>query len=110
MVRTLIATVGYLFYCESFLIYSNDTYIFDRSSLIFHFSDVRAITVHKSQGTTLSRAQLMIRNTFDSGQAYVALSRVTGFEGLWLTKPLTKESIRADQDALEYYGYSTFDD
>ena len=83
---------------------------FDFPSLIFYLSILRAITVHKSQGTTLSRAQLMIRNTFDSGQAYVALSRVTGFEGLWLTKPLTKESIRADQDALEYYGYSTFDD
>ena len=70
----------------------------------------RAITVHKSQGTTLTRAQLMIQNTFDSGQAYVALSRVTGFEGLWLTKPITRNSIRADRDALDFYGYSTFAD
>mmetsp|Transcript_33576 Transcript_33576/g.32054 ORF Transcript_33576/g.32054 Transcript_33576/m.32054 type:complete len:659 (+) Transcript_33576:83-2059(+) len=69
-----------------------------------------AITVHKCQGTTLTRAELMIQNTFEYGQAYVALSRVTGLGGLWLTRAITQSSVKADPAALEYYGYSTFDD
>jgi hypothetical protein len=32
------------------------------------------MTVHKSQGATLSRAELMVSNAFDYGQAYVAVS------------------------------------
>jgi ATP-dependent DNA helicase PIF1 len=64
------------------------------------------MTVHKSQGATLSRAELMVSNAFDYGQAYVALSRVTNLEGLWLTQPLTKQSVLVHPAVLKFYGYT----
>jgi ATP-dependent exoDNAse (exonuclease V) alpha subunit len=67
---------------------------------------IRAATVHKSQGTTLTRAELMMSNAFDFGQTYVALSRVKSLDGLWLTKPLVKESIKANPKVLQFYGYN----
>ena len=64
-----------------------------------------AVTIHKSQGSTLSRAELMLTNTFDYGQAYVALSRVTSVDGLWLTHPLQRSSVKANPLVLNYFKY-----
>lgn len=41
-----------------------------------------AITVHKSQGMSLSSANIDLSNAFEYGQGYVAISRVRTLEGL----------------------------
>ncbi len=53
-----------------------------------------AITVHKSQGLTFSRAVIdFTGGVFAGGQAYVALSRCTALEGIRLTKPISRADV-----------------
>ncbi len=47
-----------------------------------------AITVHKSQGLTFEKAVIDVANAFAPGQIYVALSRLTGLDGLILSEPI----------------------
>ena len=64
-----------------------------------------ALTVHKSQGMTLGRVELMLANAFEFGQAYVALSRVTALSGLWMNGPeLGTGSVKAHPDVKAFYG------
>ena len=63
-----------------------------------------ALTVHKSQGMSLSRAELMLDNAFDFGQVYVALSRVTSLAGLWVRGGhITQRVVMAHPDVLAFY-------
>jgi ATP-dependent DNA helicase PIF1 len=63
-----------------------------------------ALTVHKSQGMTLTRAELALADAFDYGQAYVALSRVVSREGLWMTgRPFSQDAIKCHPDVLAFY-------
>jgi len=64
-----------------------------------------AITVHKSQGSTLTRAILDISSAFEPGQAYVSLSRVKSIEGLWLERPVRMNNIMVSKRVLDYYQY-----
>jgi ATP-dependent exoDNAse (exonuclease V) alpha subunit len=43
-----------------------------------------AMTVHKAQGTTLDRMRVDLRNIWEPGQAYVALSRAKRPDGLFI--------------------------
>ena len=51
-----------------------------------------AVTVHKSQGLTFSRAIIDVSDAFAPGQIYVALSRLESLDGLVLTEPI-KENM-----------------
>lgn len=62
-----------------------------------------AMTIHKSQGLTFSKVYVDLHQVFTHGQVYVALSRCTSLDGLLLRNPLRSESIRIDQQILEFY-------
>lgn len=62
-----------------------------------------AITIHKSQGATLDSALVDIgSNTFEYGQAYVALSRVQTLFGLYVWK-MDPRKIRAHPSVVAFY-------
>ena len=55
-----------------------------------------AITIHKSQGLTFSRAVIDAGQAFAAGQVYVALSRCTSLEGLVLYSKIWYNSVSTD--------------
>jgi ATP-dependent exoDNAse (exonuclease V) alpha subunit len=58
-----------------------------------------AVTIHKSQGKSYDRAVIDLgARAFSPGQTYVALSRLTSLDGLYLTRPLRPSDIRVDPD------------
>ena len=57
-----------------------------------------ALTIHKSQGMTLDRASVSLQNMFAPGQAYTALSRCRGFEGLCV-----RHTDRGELGAFAYF-------
>ena len=61
-----------------------------------------AMTIHKAQGTTLKEALLDLSNLWDSGQAYVAVSRLSSGDGLKI-KSWNQRSFRIDQKVKSFY-------
>jgi ATP-dependent DNA helicase PIF1 len=62
-----------------------------------------ALTIHKSQGATLDCALIDIgTNTFECGQAYVALSRVRNMESLYVWN-VDPTRIRAHSAVVRFY-------
>lgn len=56
-----------------------------------------AMTIHKSQGQTYESVALdLTTSTFAAGQMYVALSRCTSLEGLYLKMPVKAKDIIVD--------------
>lgn len=63
-----------------------------------------AITVHKSQGKTFEKIIIDLGNgAFAHGQAYVALSRCTSFEGIQLKTPLKLSDIILDDRVVDFH-------
>lgn len=62
-----------------------------------------AVTIHKSQGKTYDRAIVDLgQRSFAPGQTYVALSRITELDGLYLTRPLRPSDIIVDENVRRF--------
>jgi len=62
-----------------------------------------AVTIHKSQGATYERAVVDLgARVFSPGQTYVALSRLTSLDGLYLTRPLRPSDIIVDENVQRF--------
>ncbi len=61
-----------------------------------------AITVHKSQGLSFESALVDVGAAFAPGQVYVALSRLTQLEGLFLRHPIRPGNIQTDARVMAF--------
>lgn len=62
-----------------------------------------AVTIHKSQGKTYDRAIVDLgQRAFAPGQTYVALSRITELDGLYLTRPLRPSDVIVDENVRRF--------
>lgn len=61
-----------------------------------------AVTIHKAQSTTIPRLFVNMSGIFESGQAYVALSRCQSPDNLQVIN-FSPESIKADAQSVEFY-------
>jgi ATP-dependent DNA helicase PIF1 len=74
-----------------------------------------AVTVHKSQGLTLSRVVVDLSRAFATGQAYTALSRCKSLDGIELRgefnseKIMLSERVRTFLRAMELSGTYTYE-
>ncbi len=61
-----------------------------------------ATTIHKSQGQTFDQAVIHLKGLWETGQAYVALSRLRTLNGLYLTE-WSPNSFRVDPTVTQFY-------
>jgi ATP-dependent DNA helicase PIF1 len=62
-----------------------------------------AVTIHKSQGKTYDRAIVDLgERSFAPGQTYVALSRISQLDGLYLSRALRPSDIIVDENVLRF--------
>ena len=67
------------------------------------------MTIHKGQGQTLDLVQtdLSSERIFEYGQAYVALSRATTLDGLYLSR-FNRDSICCHPKVIDFYKKALF--
>ncbi|KAF5103694.1 hypothetical protein DV451_001302 [Geotrichum candidum] len=61
-----------------------------------------AMSVHKSQGQTLERVKVNLQKTFETGQAYVAVSRATSADRLQVIN-FNPSKVSAHQKVIKFY-------
>ncbi|CAN5142230.1 hypothetical protein BH11ACT2_BH11ACT2_06500 [soil metagenome] len=67
-----------------------------------------AVTIHKSQGKTYDSAIVDLgQRSFAPGQTYVALSRLTTLDGLYLSRPLRPSDIIVDENVKRFMSRAT---
>ncbi len=67
-----------------------------------------AVTIHKSQGKSYDRAVIDLgARSFAPGQTYVALSRITELDGLYLTRPLRPSDVIVDEAVRRFMSRAT---
>ena len=73
---------------------------------LFHYLPIRlgwAITIHKSQGCTLTCLEVDLKKVFAHGQCYVAISRAKTLEGL-IVKNFSKKAVMCSPLVKGFYG------
>jgi ATP-dependent DNA helicase PIF1 len=67
-----------------------------------------AVTIHKSQGKTYERAIVDLgQRSFAPGQTYVALSRISALDGLYLSRNLRPSDIIVDEHVQRFMERAT---
>jgi ATP-dependent DNA helicase PIF1 len=67
-----------------------------------------AVTIHKSQGKTYDRAIVDLgQRSFAPGQTYVALSRISALDGLYLSRDLRPSDIIVDEHVQRFMDRAT---
>lgn len=67
-----------------------------------------AVTIHKAQGKTFDKIIVDLEGgSFAAGQTYVALSRCTSLEGVFLTDKIYSEDIKVDPDVVKFMSQIT---
>jgi len=61
-----------------------------------------ALSIHKSQGQTIERVKVDLGKVFERGQAYVAISRTTSFEGLQILN-FSSKKVMAHPNVIGFY-------
>ncbi|EDO16101.1 hypothetical protein Kpol_1001p13 [Vanderwaltozyma polyspora DSM 70294] len=61
-----------------------------------------SLSIHKSQGQTLPKVKVDLKNVFEKGQAYVALSRAVSRDGLQVLN-FDRSRIQAHEKVLDFY-------
>lgn len=77
-----------------------DKVIFSRKQ--FPLKLAWALTTHKSQGMSLDYVEIDLKNAFDYGQVYVALSRAKSLERMKVLN-FNKHLVKASQEVLDFY-------
>lgn len=62
-----------------------------------------ATSIHKSQSLTLDAAEVDLSNCFETGMAYVALSRVTALENVRIAKDFPATAFKIDESVVKFY-------
>jgi ATP-dependent exoDNAse (exonuclease V) alpha subunit len=62
-----------------------------------------AVTIHKSQGMTLTNGVNLKPEIWDSGQLYVALSRVDKRENIYIDGILKPNNWKLDRKVIDFY-------